>query len=95
MKDEDRVRWLSADRVAVSDMNVAALLLAAAGCSLSALLPTTQPRRKTFVLSGDMGRARELLDRYATRPVSVDLDAFLAAQRQLRDRLFRADRLLP
>lgn len=78
--------------VRVSDLAAAALLLAN-GCRLRAVEPTEDPRRKAFVVEGETVLVRRLLDAYSRSDVSVELNSFLAAQRLLKDRLFRTERV--
>lgn len=78
--------------VRLSDLAAAALLVAN-GCHLCALEASDDPRRKVFVVAGNAELVRRLLDEYLHGDVSVELNAFLAAQRVLKDRLFRSERL--
>lgn len=81
-----------AQRVRTSDLGAAALLVAE-GCRLISVDPTDDPRRQTFVLQGDPEIVRRLITEYRQGTAVVSVDAFLAAQRSLKDRLFRAERL--
>lgn len=75
----------------LSDFAAAALLIAY-GCHLARLEKTNDPQRMAFVIRGDARLTSRLLDAYAHSEVTVRLDAYLSAQRLLKDRLFRAER---
>lgn len=81
-----------AQPVRTSDFGAAALLVAE-GCRLISIDPTDDPRRQEFVLSGEPELVRRLITEYRQGIAVVSVDAFLAAQRSLKDRLFRAERL--
>lgn len=92
MKDEARPKRASVE-LQLSDLPAAALLIAKGAFALVTIASTSDPRRKLFVLRGDRETATHLLDQHAAGSVTVDLDAYLAAQKYLRDRLFRLDRV--
>ncbi len=77
--------------VRVTDLAAAALLIAN-GCRLGGIEATDDPRRKAFLIRGAAFVIERLLSEYSRGEVTVELDAFLSAQRLLKERLFRGDR---
>jgi hypothetical protein len=75
--------------VRTSDIETAAYLIAEGG-RLSGLERTSDPRRMNFVIVGD--QLNLLLDAFHDGAVTVNLDAFLAAQHLLKSRLYRSGR---
>jgi hypothetical protein len=80
------------DGIALSDLAAAALLIAN-GCRLRGLKPSDTPGRALFVIAGPAALIRGLLASYERGDAVVRVEAFLAAERLLKDRLFRRARL--
>jgi hypothetical protein len=79
-------------QVELSDLAAAALLLAH-GCELEDVVPSESPGRQLFVISGPAERVSELLAAFDRGDARVALIPYLGAQRLLRDRLFRHQRV--
>lgn len=72
----------------VTDLDFAAFLIAE-GLTLVAVETTIDPRRKTFVISGDPAQLDELTTAFARGEAITRVTAFSAARRRLRDALAR------
>ena len=81
-----------AAEVRLTDLVAAALLLSR-GCQLHSLERSSDPRRKSFVIRGDRAEISGALDEYARAAATVHLDSFVAAERLLKERLHRGDRI--
>lgn len=79
-------------QVEVSDLAAAALLMAE-GCRLVDLVPDGEPGRKAFVLEGNAAAIESLLSAYERGKAVVAVEPFVTAQRRLKERLFRSERL--
>lgn len=78
-------------QVRLSDLAAAAFLIAQ-GCHLAGVRPGVTHGRQEFVVEGEPRLISRLLEAYERGRAVVDLDAFLSAQRLLKDRLFRSGR---
>lgn len=79
-------------RIEISDLAAAAFLLAE-GCRLIDLVPAGELGRKAFVLEGSAATVERLLASYERGEAVVAVEPFVAAQRRLKERLFRSERL--
>lgn len=79
--------------IELSDLAAAALLVAEGAGRVIDLVPTDVPGRVAFVVVGEPDRIDGLLRAYERGEAVVALEPFLAAQRRLKERLFRHERL--
>ncbi len=79
-------------QVELSDLASAALLLVN-GCRLQDVAPSGQAGRQLFVITGPRKLVADLLEAYDRGEARVALVPYLGAQRQLKDRLFRHQRV--
>jgi hypothetical protein len=79
-------------RVELSDLAAAAFLVAS-GCTFVGLVPSTEPGRQLFVVAGPRDRIEELLAAFDRGDARVEIAPFMGAQRLLKDRLFRHQRV--